>query len=131
VHTRYASRYTTEDGTLPPHPTLDDVFQEDLTAIQLVDDYVANGERCLVQLSRMQRLFRPDLYRAAKMQEQAEAEKLARLVFSEGQPLIAALVRVAHTLNEPALTPRRNRLIEITVSATTHFSIPVPPYNYL
>lgn len=128
VLSRYASCYETVDGSLPDDPSLADVFPEDLTALRLVAIYVNNGENALSRLSRLHLIFRPKLYRRAKLQEQFEADRLSRHVRSEGLPLVAALCRVAHACTSPAQARRRARLIEIAVAATKNES--VPPFSF-
>jgi len=118
ITSRYADRYSTPNGALPPNPSLEDVFQEDLDAIRYVGEYIDRGEKVIRECSWFMRMFRHRRCAQIFEQERYEAEKLARLVFSEGQPLIAALVRVAHSIHQPVLAARRSRLIDISVAAT-------------
>ena len=124
VSSRYASRYSTQDGSAPPFPTTDDVFREDLDAAGYVKYYVAHGEAFLTRLTWTQRVFKSHQYYAALAQEQFEAAKLARLVRAEGAPLIAALTRIAHATIGPALEHRRRRLEEIADCAAHNRVVP-------
>jgi hypothetical protein len=124
VASRYADRYSTADGSFPPFPTRDDVFQEDLEAAGLVEYYIMHGESCLTRLTWSQRVFKSHQYFAALAQEQFEAEKLARLVRADGAPLIAALIRIAHGTIEPSLALRSRRLAEIAECATANKTVP-------
>jgi len=125
VLSRYADRYSTSDGSAPPFPTPEDVFQEDLDAARLVEYYIVHGEAFLTRLTWGQRVFKSHQYFAALAQEQFEAAKLARLVRADGAPLIAALTRIAHGTIEPALAGRSRRLSEIADCAVGNQTVPL------
>lgn len=124
VSSRYASRYTTPDGSLPSTISAEDVYPEDATAMTLAQEYFQKGETLLSNLSWFTRTFRLWHLRSLFEAERNEADKLARIVHSEGSPLIAAFIRVAHSFTGPENQRRRNRLIDISIAASRNTQVP-------